>query len=217
MVALPYFLFYAMLATLVACHPAAVSVTPGIERRSDISFACDCIDHWFKHGRIWIRASSTTGCMGLELVPKNIYALNALPKPDYVSNEIPNLICSLRQSKCQWSYSPLDFLSNSSSSDATTQQYQPPCENLGGLLDLLPPIPPFAEGPATPEESKLEASLSVKHARTVPEVPEAEAGKDDDSDSKAEKDDSSDSYDGEDSDSDEDDGDDQTGDVDDET
>ena len=67
--------------------------TSKVVRRMDVSFNCDCIDHWFKHGRIWIRASSTTGCMSLETIPKKVYALNALFKPDYVSNEYPNLIC----------------------------------------------------------------------------------------------------------------------------
>ncbi|EXJ62922.1 hypothetical protein A1O7_03365 [Cladophialophora yegresii CBS 114405] len=109
------------MAHLVVGLPAALPNNPGALQRADVSYSCDCIDHWFQHGRFWIRASSDTGCMSLETIPQTIYALNAIAKPDYFSNDYPNLICSLDHHKCEWTYSPLDSLANTPSSpDSTT-------------------------------------------------------------------------------------------------
>ncbi|OCT54928.1 hypothetical protein CLCR_03165 [Cladophialophora carrionii] len=110
-----YFALTAMIAPLVVGLPAALPNNPEAVQRADVSYTCDCIDHWFKHGLFWIRASSVTGCMSLETIPQTIYALNAIPKPDYFSNDYPNLICSLGHNECQWTYSPLDFLANTTS------------------------------------------------------------------------------------------------------
>jgi len=77
-------------------------------QKADLSFPCSCIDHWFKHERNWIRASSVDGCMALETELVIIWALNKLPKPQFVSKSYPNLACSLRTQQCSWTYSPLD-------------------------------------------------------------------------------------------------------------
>ena len=148
-----YFIVYTALAPLASCLPAAVPHTPDmpeIVRRTDISFKCDCIDHWFKLGTFWIRASSTTGCMALETIPTKLYALNALPKPEYVSNNYPVLVCSLNQKKCSWTYSPLDFLSS----------LTPTCEPDLGIAKYLAPILPFGKRSPTSKDAELKATLS---------------------------------------------------------
>ncbi|OAP56902.1 hypothetical protein AYL99_09014 [Fonsecaea erecta] len=114
MLACLFFFFFFLLLTLLQSPATSFRVSrpavPSVVLRADMSFHCPCVDHWFKHNRHWIRASSTTGCMSLETVPDNIYLLNALLKPDYVSNDFPTLICSLNQNRCGWAYSPLESL-----------------------------------------------------------------------------------------------------------
>jgi len=89
--------------------------------RATISYNCSCIDHWFWHERGWIRASAADGCMSLELVPSIIYKLNALTKPTFRNRVHHNLVCSLSETKCAWTYSPLDVVSplGNSSTNAT--------------------------------------------------------------------------------------------------
>lgn len=193
-----------MLAPLVAGVPAASPGSVDFHPRADVSFNCDCITHWFKHNRVWIRASTTSGCMAFETLPKKVWALNALPKPDYVSKDYPNLVCSLNQNECQWRYSPLDFLSNSSSSDSSARSLNtghdtaPACEKLSNARELLPPFLPFAMGPATPDEMKLEASLSTKRtedddaAAADPAPEESDSDIDDNEDSDSEEEDGDD-------------------------
>ena len=149
----------------VQLAPLTISVAiPALEssevvRRADVGFGCDCIDHWFKHGHFWLRASSTTGCMSLETISKKIYALNALPKPDYLSNDYPNLICSLIQSRCQWTWSPVDFLDSQGNASTSST---PACETLDNTRDLPPDVFPLVEGPAIPGEPELEAVLNAR-------------------------------------------------------
>jgi hypothetical protein len=50
-----------------------------------------------------------TGCMTLETLNSKIWDLNAIAKPDYVSNNYPFLICSLIHNSCVWAHSPLDY------------------------------------------------------------------------------------------------------------
>ena len=74
------------------------------------------------------------------------------------------------------------------------QQSGPACEKLTDARELLPSHLPFALGPATPMEMKLEASLSTKRtqddaaesADLVSE--ESDSDSDDDEDSDAEED-----------------------------
>lgn len=91
---------------------AIVDVRDSVVRQADISFPCPCIDHWFKHERSWIQASSVDGCMALETKESTIWALNKLPKPQYSSRSYPNLACSLIKQRCSWNYSPLDQVSD---------------------------------------------------------------------------------------------------------
>jgi hypothetical protein len=162
-----YLVLTFMIAPLVLGLPAALPGTPTVVKRTDVSYNCDCIDHWFKHGLIWIRASSVTGCMSLETIPQVIYALNGIPKPDYFSNDYPNLICSLDRDECQWTYSPLDFLANSTSSSSSTpsglnirKRNTPALESMDDVPRLLLPIRSSGEERDTSEEIEFEESLS---------------------------------------------------------
>jgi hypothetical protein len=103
-----YFLLLPIVALMVLTDSLAIVNAPNSIARVDIAFPCPCIDHWFKHERNWIRASSTDGCMALETNLTVIWALNKLPKPAFVSKNYPNLACSLLKQGCQWNYSPLD-------------------------------------------------------------------------------------------------------------
>ncbi|EXJ71957.1 uncharacterized protein A1O5_04459 [Cladophialophora psammophila CBS 110553] len=141
-------LFCALLLSPVAPFAVSDPSAPEVVRRADVSFDCPIIDHWFKHNRHWIRAFSTTGCMSLETIPDKIYALNALLKPDYISNDFPSLICSLNQNRCGWTYSPLDYLGEivncasptSPNSDVNSRQVTPACENLDEIAPLDQPL-----------------------------------------------------------------------------
>ena len=152
---LVYFLFTVLVIVvpLVSSLPASPSINSNIARRIDVSFSCECVDHWVLHHRGWLRASSTDGCMTLETIPAMMYALNALTIPPYKSNNYPNLVCSLKQKRCQWSYSPLDYpepaanttsptgseghLSPLPPSDApdVTQKFPPTCEYIPKTTD----------------------------------------------------------------------------------
>ncbi|KIW47594.1 uncharacterized protein PV06_00277 [Exophiala oligosperma] len=95
----------------VATTPTVRSLAnplPQQHRRDDTTFPCPAVDQWVKVNTYWIRTSTSTGCMALELNTSNIYALNALPKPVYTSKLYPNLVCSLCTNECDWTYSPLD-------------------------------------------------------------------------------------------------------------
>lgn len=121
-----------LILTVVAPPVSSVAVafpaTSSITRREDVSFGCACIDHWFQHNRMWIRASSTDGCMTLETVSTYIWALNAMKKPTYTNKFYKNLVCSLSQKRCEWTYSPLDYLQNTTITPSGTTT--PACENI---------------------------------------------------------------------------------------
>ena len=102
------FLSLPMLALAAIATALAISTDPEVIVRADVTFPCDCIDHWFKHDLKWIRASSKDGCMALETNATLIWALNELPKPEYVSRNYQTLACSLSMQECCWNYSPLD-------------------------------------------------------------------------------------------------------------
>jgi hypothetical protein len=93
-----------VLSAVIPSHTAIL-----LSARNDVTFNCDCVDHWFRHEDVWIRADSRSGCMALETIPRHLWALNRLPKPDYVSKFYPNLVCSLTYGRCQWMTGPLDF------------------------------------------------------------------------------------------------------------
>lgn len=97
-----------LVALMVLTNSLAIGNAPHSLVPVDPTFPCPCIDHWFKHERNWIRASSTDGCMALETELTVIWALNKLAKPEFVSQNYPNLACSLAKQECQWNYSPLD-------------------------------------------------------------------------------------------------------------
>ncbi|KAK5064602.1 hypothetical protein LTR84_000436 [Exophiala bonariae] len=102
------FLSVPILALAALANALAISTNPEPIVRVDVTFPCDCIDHWFKHDLKWIRASSKDGCMALETNATLIWALNELPKPEYVSRNYQTLACSLLMQECSWNYSPLD-------------------------------------------------------------------------------------------------------------
>lgn len=102
---------HSLITTIAIMAQVVSSIVPplqGILPRADVSYPCPATDHWFKHGRAWIKANSADGCMALETNITTIYALNALEKPEYRDTIYPNLICSLCLDKCAWMYSPLD-------------------------------------------------------------------------------------------------------------
>lgn len=104
------FLLLPILALAAIGNALAVVNSPDVITRADVTFPCNCVDHWFKHNRNWIRASSKDGCMALETNSTLIWALNTLPKPAYVSKSFPTLACSLLKQECRWNYSPLDIV-----------------------------------------------------------------------------------------------------------
>ena len=124
--------------------------------------------------------------MALETIVQTIYALNAISQPDYVSNNYPNLICSIDLNECQWSYSPMDFLRRAASFkhnlNAMNVQPQgaPGCEDFDdkrdvGSLDLL-----SAEGSVTSEEEEKIESTTAQMKRRGDEISECESGEDED-------------------------------------
>lgn len=141
-------LSFILLAVLTITMPrAATLVIPNslnstLIHRDDITYPCPCIDHWVRHGKMWLQASSEDGCMTLESNPDLIWALNKLPKPTYKSHDSPNLICSLRFSRCEWGYSPLDAIHVSTA--ITT--------------------PPAVESSSALDDSDSDAKLSVEQA-----------------------------------------------------
>ena len=108
---LPYLLLVIIAIAAQVVQSVAVPV-PRELRRNDITYHCPAIDQWFKASRFWIQASTITGCMTLELNATNIYALNAIVKPNPRGHDYPNLVCSLSLNKCNWTYSPLDAVSS---------------------------------------------------------------------------------------------------------
>jgi hypothetical protein len=75
------------------------------------SFDCPDLDHHFIHQRLWIAASSTSGCMTLEQDLDIIHELNriASPRPaGFKTGE--TLLCSLESGMCAWGYSPLEMV-----------------------------------------------------------------------------------------------------------
>lgn len=170
-----YFLYlsilaYLGLATALALplnFPSLTTSGASVQLSNDITYPCQSIDHWFNHERIWIRASSTNGCMALETNVTTIYALNKLIKPDYVSHNYRNLVCSLNQEQCQWKYSPLDPITDNSLPvvnvslllDATIQRTsgygESPCEILPQTIDSPneSDLDPDQETPATEQQT----------------------------------------------------------------
>ncbi|KAL6240549.1 hypothetical protein RBB50_012568 [Rhinocladiella similis] len=104
---LPYLILILLAFVTPFVQPLARPLSKHL-RRDDITFPCPAVDQWVKVSSYWMRTSTSTGCMALELNVSNIYALNALPKPAYTSKYYPNLVCSLSVNMCAWTYSPLD-------------------------------------------------------------------------------------------------------------